>query len=432
MKYYPELLHSIDIDFEKALQSLKNDPLFWSRQTIYTTDDKRRIALLWEGIIMPFLSLRHIIRSLYWRSFFTLGSKNCFVVKYAAIITYYNMLFELRSTFWPHEEFLRQYLDDTFQENYSTLARYMYHTRFIAVLLYPREYFLSLKDEVNISLSPLFERDEKAAGSFEQRLTLDGINIYYHLRYKLGILFTWIAKYGGRLMMHIHFSRRKEGLIRQEHIDTLLLRMRPWDILLTRQNWAATNLNIPGFWKHMAMYVGTGEFLIGRFPELGKLGLNKTTHYIIEAIGLWVQIIPIELLCGHNDYLGVIRTRFRKEKIERAIEKTIHLIGTNYDYSFNYYSDINYVCSTLVTKAYQPESNDDEWIHITLTRIGIWITYPPNDIVKKMKAECNSPEQELDFVWFIDSIERTGMNFLWTEEAFLSTWTRSKLSIFLP
>ncbi len=432
MKSYSSILISIDNDFETALQSFKNDPLFWSEQTLYTTDDKRRIARLWKDIVLPFLRLRGIIRSLYWRSFFTLGSKNSFVVKYAAITTYYNMLYELRSIFGPHEEFLRQHLDDTFLENYSTLARYMYHARFIAVLLYPREYFLSLKDEVDENLSPLFEREEKATWNFEQRFSLDAINTYYHLRYRLGLLLTWIAKHGWRLMMYIHFSRRKNGLIRKEHLNTLLNSMKPWDILLTRRNWAATNLNIPGFWKHMVMYLGTGKFVTSQFSETKKLWLKDTTHYIIEAIGLWVQIIPIEKLSEHNDYLWVIRTRFSEEKIQRALEKTIHLIGTAYDYSFNYYSDVNFVCSTLVTKAYLPESHTDEWMHISLTRIGIGITYPPNDIVKKMKSEYNTGQQELDFVGFIDSIDRTESNFLSNEEAFLDSGNRSKLSIFLP
>lgn len=106
------------------------------------------------------------------------------------------------------------------------------------------------------------------------------------------------------------------------------------------------------------------------------------------------------------------------EKIERAIKKTIKLDGKSYDYSFNYYSDVNYVCSTLVTKAYLPESYTDEGIHISLTRIGTGLTYPPNDIVKKYASEYGAENQELQFVAFLDSYEKTGKNFLGTEESF--------------
>ena len=71
MKNYPILLSDIDRDFSLALKNLRSDPLFSSDQTLYTDDDKIRIARLWKDIILPFQSLQKIIRSLMWRSFFT-------------------------------------------------------------------------------------------------------------------------------------------------------------------------------------------------------------------------------------------------------------------------------------------------------------------------------------------------------------------------
>jgi uncharacterized protein YycO len=432
MKNYPKILLSIDKKFEKALTKFKADPLFSSDQTLYTDADKARIASYWKGILTPFQELKKVIRSLMWRSFLTFGSKNSFVVKYSAVITYFNMVYELQQSFWPHEEFLRQYLDDTFSENYSTIARYMYHIRFFSVLSYPREYFLSLRDEVDPTLAPIFERPDKHAWDVEKRWKHDLINIWYHIRYRLSLLLTWISKHGWRLMMHIHLKNREHWLIRWENIKSVEKLFEPGDILLTRGNWAATNINIPGFWKHMAMYIGTGKYLKSHYEYDSLSSLRDDTHYIIEAIGLWVQIIPIETLCGHNDYLAVLRAKFQKEKIERAIAKTLKLNGKSYDYSFNYYSDVNYVCSTLVTKAYLPESFEDEWLHITLTRIGTGITYPPNDIAKKYSLEYGTKNQELQFVAFIDSIDKTWENFLATEEAFRTSGLRPKLSFFLP
>lgn len=432
MKPYHALLRSIDREFEKALASLKSDPLFTSNRKVYTADDKARIAHLWKDIATPFRRLRKMIQSIYWRSFFTFGSKNSFVVQYAAVTTYYNMVYELQQSFGDHEEFLRQYLDDTFSENYSTIARYMYHIRFYSILLYPREYFLTLKDEVDRSLAPIFERPERASWTIEKRWVHDMANIWYYIRYRIGLLFTWIAKYGGRLMLHIRLSRREHWLITPENVEKLLPIMKPWDILLTRGNWAATNMNIPWFWKHMAMYIWTWKSLKKKYNLSSKLNLDDEEHYIIEAIWVWVQIISLKALCGHNDYLGVIRPAFSSEKKERVLTKILSLIGKEYDYSFNYYSDVNYVCSTLVTKVYLPESEFDEWIHITLTRIGISITYPPNDIVKKMISDKENGIHELDFVGFIDSIDRKWENFLSTEEGFISTAVRPKLSFFLP
>ena len=167
-------------------------------------------------------------------------------------------------------------------------------------------------------------------------------------------------------MMKIHIKKRKHGLLGTRHTKELVSLLTPGDILLTRQNWTATNLNIPGFWKHMSMYLGSGEYL----REVHDLsGYKDDEHYIIEAIGKGVQIIPLSELTGHNDYLAAIRPRFSNEKKNRAIKKAISRNHGTYDYSFNFYSDVNLVCSTLVTKSYLMEYDGDEGIHITLKRI---------------------------------------------------------------
>lgn len=237
MKNYPKILKAIDKEFDLAFAKLQSDPLFSSSQAVYTEDDKARIAHLWKDILKPFLKLRKILRFLMWRSFLTFGSKNSFVVKYATVTTYYSMVYRLQESFGPHEEFLRQYLDDTFSENYSTLARYMYHVRFYSILSYPHEYFITLRDEVDLSLSPLFDRPVPIATKIEKRWNHDLVNIWYYIRYRIGLLLAWIAKHGGRIMMHIRVSSRKHGLIKEENLEKFRELLEPGDILLTRQNW---------------------------------------------------------------------------------------------------------------------------------------------------------------------------------------------------
>ncbi len=433
MKPYAQILSSVDKEFKAALEDFQNDPLFLTKKALYTKEEQRRIGYRWMNLVRPFNALKRVIRSLMWRSFFTFWNKNIFIVKYATIVTYYNMVSELQKAFWSHEEFIRQYLDDNFKENYSTLARFIYRIRFLAVLSYPREFFLILKANAPRELLPLFDRKEKASVNLQERFSLDSINIWYYIRYRISLLFTWISKNWGRMIMHLRFSSRKGWLIKEENIRTALAEMEPGDILLTRQNWGATNINIPGFWKHMAMYLWTGAYLRKNHGEYRSVfvDLEDTTHYIIEAIWVGVRIISIEELCSHNDYLWVLRPKFGQERKGRAIKKTLWLVGKDYDYSFNFYSDVNYVCSTLVTKSYLKEYAKDEGIDITLTRIGTWITYPPNDLARKYENELGTPRQELDFVAFIDSRESDKTNFMATEKVFRSSGRRPKLSLFL-
>lgn len=432
MKHYAKLLTSIDHEFEKALQELQSDALFVRANWLYSTDDKVRIAKIWKKIVKPFRSLRKIIRSMYWKSFFGLWNKDIFVVRYAAVITYYNMVYELREVFWVHEEFLRQYLDDRFRENYSTLARYMYHLRFYVILMYPREFFLTLRDEVSPNLGSIFDRPERAAGNIEKRISQDWINVWYYIRYRIMLVLSWVARHFGMCISRIYFSRRTTGQITTENMKNILSSMLPWDILITRRNWAATNISIPGFWKHMSMYIGTGAYLKKEYSHKFLKNLNDTTDYIIEAVWTGVRIVPIQELASHNDYLGVMRVRFWSARIRRAIAKTLSQVDTPYDFSFNYYSDMNHVCSALITKSYLPEHIDDQGLHITLTRIATGITYPPHDILKKINSEYELPDRELDYVAFIDTTERMGENFISTEPEFLSTVHRSRFSFFLP
>ena len=99
MKPYANILTSVDIQFQEALMEFRSDPLFTRNDNLYTKHDKERISKIWKDIVKPFLILKRIIRVMYWRSFLAYGSKNSFVVNHATIITYYNMLYELRGSF---------------------------------------------------------------------------------------------------------------------------------------------------------------------------------------------------------------------------------------------------------------------------------------------------------------------------------------------
>ena len=70
MKPYAKILQTIDKEFNQALRELQSDSIFLRTDGLYSTDDKRRITKIWKKILKPFGSLKKIIRSMYWRSFF--------------------------------------------------------------------------------------------------------------------------------------------------------------------------------------------------------------------------------------------------------------------------------------------------------------------------------------------------------------------------
>ena len=57
----------------------------------------------------------------------------------------------------------------------------------------------------------------------------------------------------------VKVSRNGKSLISQEDLTAQIGKIEPGDILLQRREWYLSNLGIPGFWTHAALYVGTPE-----------------------------------------------------------------------------------------------------------------------------------------------------------------------------
>jgi len=94
-----------------------------------------------------------------------------------------------------------------------------------------------------------------------------------------------IQKNSANFLGELHISTRNKKLITLEQIGEAKKHLEPGDILLQRRNWYASNIGIPGFWPHAALYIGDPE----------------------ESSEYFADIFPYE---GHEDYLSLIAGRF--------------------------------------------------------------------------------------------------------------------------
>ena len=179
----------------------------------------------------------------------------------------------------------------------------------------------------------------------------------------------------------------------------------------------------------MSMYLWTWEYLKSNYKNSYFKTLEDKTHYIIESTKKWVCVEKFEDFIKHNDYLWVFRPNFSNEKIKKAILKTTNLLNKEYDYLFNFYSDNNFVCSELITKAYLKENEFDEWLNINLVKIASWITYPPNDFVKKSYLEQDNKNNEINAIFFID--KENHKNFINNNIELNKSFERSRFSFWL-
>ena len=340
---------------------------------------------------------------------------------------YFHALQELLINFWKHERFIRQLLNENTKNNYSRFSSFVYKPKHInsynipSILLEPYKLIVDKKVVKYINVDTFISNPL-------DRIRTDSSNLYFHCKKTTDKWIFECMKIFWNFISRIRFTKRTQGLISDKNLQKYLDIAKPADILLTRGNWNATNVSIPGFWKHMSLYMWTGKYLSEKF---WYKKLDKKTHYIIESTSDWVILKPIEELSQHNDYLGVIRSDFSSNKSERILQKALNQIGKWYDYIFNFYSDTSLVCSELVLKSYAKEHKDDEWLNIKLENIGMWVTFPPNNILKILNKHKEKKSHKIYPCFFIDSIEKTHKNFVNTDSEFLQSWTRSRFSFFL-
>jgi hypothetical protein len=342
------------------------------------------------------------------------------------LVFYFNSILDLEKSFWKHEEFIRIFLWENFKKDYGSFAKYIYRPSFINLINTPNIFIKAFSKFIKPEFYKILD-SKKLDIEINNRLEIDRINLFFYIKYRIDKVLFFISKNVWYIISRMRFTTRTKWLITQKSIDAYLDIAKPWDILLSRSNWNASNLSIPGFWKHMSMYLWKWSFLKENFSYDFLKKLNNKTHYIIEATWKWIEIVELEHLTSTNDYLWISRTDFKKEKVYRAIKNTFENVWKWYDHRFNFHSDSSLICSELIMKAYAKEFNWDEWIDIKLENIGISLTYPPNNFVDLLLE----PQQDVEAILFIDSYEKTWENFISTNEEFMKSRKRSRSSLFL-
>jgi hypothetical protein len=243
---------------------------------------------------------------------------------------------------------------------------------------------------------------------------------------------------------------QRENFVSLGDLRALQAQLEPGDILLQRRNWYLTNVGIPGFWPHVALYTGSmeemtryfqhevghlgaslPEYIATRYPELSNRLMKQTeegyTCRIIEALAPGIVPTPLEI-SGRADYLAVLRPRLsRKEKLH-AILKAFSFYDRPYDYAFDFATDNELVCSELVFKSYRP-GEGQQGLHFELQDMAGRLLLPPNHIARKFDAEYGNGNAELAFVAFLDGREKEGKAVWKTVDDFRPTWRRPKWDI---
>jgi len=265
---------------------------------------------------------------------------------------------------------------------------------------------------------------------------------------------TWfpMQKNIANSMGHIIISSRgKGGLIPKNVIYDMEKVMQPGDIMLQRRNWHLSNVGIPGFWTHAALYTGSlermddyfasefpyegyesmSDYMKAKYPEVWNTfsDIEVDAYSVIEAIepGVVIQSLPQS---ADADFVVTLRPNVKKSDKMKALFRAFSHVGKPYDYNFDFDTKDTLVCSELVYDAYFEKLPEKDGVNVSTSLVNGRPIVSPLDMANKYKEERNTPQAELSFVYFIQGDEENKTAFTSTEKKFLETIEWSKFSFF--
>jgi len=242
----------------------------------------------------------------------------------------------------------------------------------------------------------------------------------------------------------VDYSSRKEKYVSNEDINIIKEELLPGDVLLKRNNYQLTNIGLPGFWTHTAIYIGcldkldkyfndillddcltASEYVKVIYPKVyDDLKDISNKEYIIEVIAPGVVINSLEAI-AKVDYFSALRPKLSKEDKLKAIFVAFEYLGKAYDYNFDIMTDNALFCSELIYKSYLYSSNK-KGITFNLEPKAGRLLLSPNSIIKKFDEEIDSENAEFDFVVFYDGSEKEKKAIRKTANDLKTTWKLSK------
>lgn len=243
-------------------------------------------------------------------------------------------------------------------------------------------------------------------------------------------------------MGNVKIYRTKLDLVSTAQIKDMHGLLQPGDIILERREWFLSNIGLPGYWPHAALYVGTAAerqayfnkgsdlegYLIKHYPDAYKKSLlaQKDGHVprVIEAISEGVDFTTLEHSIA-ADSVVILRPRLSLAEKEIAIQRAFHFSGRPYDFNFDFLTDSALVCTELIYKVYEPSA------------LYIGIKFPlrslmgrqlmtANDIAEMFDKNYGTASQQLDFISFYDGHEWQQQAALTDIDSFRASWKRPK------
>lgn len=127
----------------------------------------------------------------------------------------------------------------------------------------------------------------------------------------------------------------------------------PGDVFVTRHDDALSNVFLPGFWPHAALYIGTAA----QRKALGLPEIDPAKHHHADRIVFMeskkdgVLFRPVEDTLELDAFV-ILRPSLSKKELQAALSRGMSHVGKLYDFSFDFSSADRLACTELVYRSY--------------------------------------------------------------------------------
>ena len=137
----------------------------------------------------------------------------------------------------------------------------------------------------------------------------------------------------------------------REQLEALL---RPGDVIVTRYDVAASNLFLPGYWPHTALYLGAQDELAALMPSrLSPRIVGRWTEplRVLEAQKDGVLLRPLERTLA-VDAVAVIRPQLDDELVAEGLARALRHEGKMYNFDFDFFRGDRLVCTEVIYRGF--------------------------------------------------------------------------------
>jgi len=134
--------------------------------------------------------------------------------------------------------------------------------------------------------------------------------------------------------------------------------LRAGDVIITRHDDAMSNLFLPGFWPHGALYIGTPDVRSDlSVPDVAEDFQHSEAAFkigeinILEAKKDGVLLRPIEETLQVDAFV-VLRPKLSQDQIRDALTRAVSHAGKLYDFVFDFATSDRLVCTEVVYRSY--------------------------------------------------------------------------------